>query len=832
MLSSFRLGLLALRRDWRSGELRLVLLALLVAVAAVTSVGFLADRVGRALERDATQMLGADLAVQTRAPAPEAFVQQADLMGLETARTVQFPSMVSTDADSQLVSLKAVSAGYPLRGQVRLAMADDASQTRVPTGPPEPGTVWADRQILRLLGQQKGGTLQVGELDLRIADVLVYEPDRSMQFVNVAPRVMMNYADLQASGLLVMGSRASYRLLVAGDAPAMAGYQRWLEPRLERGQELRTVENSQPAVQRSLERARQFLTLVALLTVLIAAVAVALAARRYSLRHQQGIAVMRCLGAGSGQISGMLWAEFLVVAVLASVAGTMVGLLVQHGLVTVVAQFFDAPLPGVSWRPALQGLATGVLLLVGFALPPLAALRRVAPARVLRSQSTVAGAGRAWPAYVLGALGFLGLILWVSGDFSLGLVIALGFLLVFGLFALVAWGLVALLGLFRRQGAGGAPWRFALAGIARRKGLTITQVCALAMGLTILLLLAITRTDLLLGWQNTVPPNAPNTFLINIQPDQRQQVAAELRQAGIDGPALEPMVRGRLISINDKPVDLDDYTSSRARRLVDREFNLSYTDTLPDSNRIVQGRWLDPAQPEVSLEQDLAETLNISVGDTLGFEVAGLPVPVKVSSLRSVDWDSFQVNFFAVMSPVALKDAPATFITSFHLPAQQAQLPQHLVHQFPNITVFDVGAILAQVQRVLDQVIQAVQMLFLFTLAAGVLVLGAAMYATRDERMHEVAILRALGASGVQLSRALRIELALLGALAGVLASAAAVGLAWVLAEQVFDFPMVFSAWPWLAGVIAGMAAALLGGRYALSGVLSTPPLTILREVA
>lgn len=831
MISSIRLGWSALRRDWHSGELRLLALALVIAVAAVTSVGFLADRVSRALERDSAQMLGADLAVQSREQPPDLFARQATDLGLETADTVQFPSMVSTEQNSQLVSLKAVSSGYPLRGQVRLAEPGQAGLTRVPNGPPAPGTAWADPQLLRLLGASEGDTIEVGEIPLTIAATLVYEPDRSLQFVNVAPRLMINFADLPATGLIAPGSRVSYRLLVAGHPDAVTRYRNWLDTNLERGQEVRTVENSQPAVQRSLDRAKQFLSLVALLTVMIAAVAVALAARRFSLRHQDGIAVMRCLGARSGQLAGMLWVEFCGLALIACAVGTVLGYGVHQGLVVLVSGIIDATLPAATLLPAVQGLATGVLLLLGFALPPLMSLRHVPPVRVLRHDAQGVPARR-WPAYSLGAAAFLLLIVWVAGQFTLGAVVGAGFLAAFLLFAGCAYGMVALLGVFRHRTTGNPALRFALAGIARRRGLTVTQLCALAMGLTLLLLLTITRTDLLMGWQNTVPPNAPNTFLINIQPDQREGLTHALRSAGIRDVTLEPMVRGRLVSINGRDVDIDDYKGSRARRLVDRDFNLSYTDTLPTSNTLEKGRWLDPAVPEVSLETGLADTLGIDVGDTLGFDVAGNVVNVTVTSLRLVDWDSFQVNFFAVMSLAALSDAPTTYITSFHLPAAQAGLAQELVHSYPNITVFDVGSILAQVQRVLDQVIQAVQFLFLFTVAAGVLVLGAAMFATRDERMHEAALLRALGASSAQLSSALRLELTVLGAMAGFLAAVAAVVLAWVLARQVFDFPLAFSVWPWPAGIVAGIIAAQLGGRFALVGVLRTPPLVILREAA
>lgn len=828
--SNFLLGLRALRRDWHSGEIRLLVLALVIAVAAVTSVGFLADRVGRALERDSAQMLGGDLALQANEAIPTAFFDQAHDLRLDTAQTLQFPSMVSSGDDAQLVALKAVSPGYPLRGQLRLS--DSATGKGVAAqGIPEAGTVWVDPQVLGLLGLSVGDTLAVGERHMKVARVIAYEPDRGMQFVNVAPRVMLGLSDLPETGLVAPGSRISYQLLVAGSDASVKAYKTWLDTHMQRGQKLSTLETNRPEVQRALGRAHQFLILVALLTVMIAAVAVALAARRFSLRHQDGIAIMRCLGAGKSQLTAMLWVEFLVLAAIASTLGALAGYAVHQGLVAVVASWIDTRLPSASWEPAVQGLVTGVLLLVGFALPPLATLRQVPPARVLRRDASIT-LTRRWPAYSLGLAAFFLLILWISGDLRLSLVVAVGFLSAFFAFALLAYVLVRALGFMRYRVTGHPTWRFALAGMARRRGLTVTQLCSLAMGLMILLLLAITRTDLLQGWQSTLPPDAPNTFLINIQTDQQRAVEARLQQAGISGAQLSPMVRGRLLAINQQPVSPDDYTDDRARRLVDREFNLSYTTVLPTSNEITQGRWLNPGQAEVSLESGLAKSLGIKVDDKLGFDVAGRTVEVTVTSLREVKWDSFQANFFAIMSPVALKNVPATFMTSMHVPASDTTLTQSLVREFPNLTVFDVGSILGQVQHVLDQVVQAVQLLFLFTVMAGILVLGAALFSTRDERMHEVAVLRALGASGRQLAAALRIELLVLGAMAGLLAAFGAVAIAWVLAEQVFDFPLTLSWWPWVAGMVVGMLAATLGGSMALSGVLKTPPLVVLREAA
>ncbi|MGE8567570.1 MAG: ABC transporter permease [Achromobacter sp.] len=828
--STLRLGARMMMRDARAGELRLLVLALVVAVAAVTSVGFLADRVSRALERDAGQMLGADLVLDADEPVPAPFLDQARERGLTLSSTMQFPSMVGAGDGAQLAALKAVEPGYPLRGALRVAEAPFAPDAVTRDIPPE-GAVWVDAQLLSLLNLKVGDTLNVGDAHLRVDRVITYEPDRGMQFVNVAPRVLLRASDLPATGLIAPGSRIGYAMLVAGQPDAVSGYATWLNQNLKRGQKVATLESGRPEVRRTLDRAQRFLSLVALLAVLISAVAVALAAGRYMTRHRDGIAVMRCLGAVQSQISRMLTLEFALVGLFSSAAGCLLGFAVHQVLVMLLGSLIDTSLPAPSAIPALQGVLTGLLLLLGFALPALAQLRHVPPARVLRRDADTLSARSAF-GYVVGATGFALLIWWFAGDAKLGAVVAGGFLGAFAVFALVAW--LCVLGLARVRGlASGFPaLRFALAGVVRRRAATITQVCALAVGLMALLLLTMTRTDLIQGWQRTMPADAPNRFLINVQPDQRQPVSDALAREGLGGITLSPMVRGRLIAINGKPVGPDDYEEPRAKRLVDREFNLSYGDEMPSSNKIEQGRWLssDATAPEVSLESGLAKSLGLNLGDKMTFDVAGQQVEAAVTSTRRVDWDTMRVNFFAILSPAALADMPQSWITSFYLPPEKAAVLPALVREFPNLTVFDVSAILQQLQSVLNEVGKAVQLLFLFTLAAGVLVLSAALTATRDERMREAAVLRALGATRTQLARSQRIELWAVGGLAGLLAAAGATAIAWVLSTQVFDFTITLSLWPWLTGIGAGMLGAWAGGALALRGVLRTPPLVTLRE--
>lgn len=827
-LSHFLLGLRALRRDWRSGELRLLLLALILAVAAVTAVGFLADRLDRALQRDSGQLLGGDLAIDADAPIPAEFLREAAERRLRVVQTLQFPSMASSGEHAQLVALKAVTDLYPLRGELRVAAAPDGAAQTAGHGP-APGEAWVDGQLLNLLGLNVGDRVAVGDAHLKIGRIIAYEPDRGMRFINVAPRLLMGADDLPATGLVAPGSRISHQLLVAGEAGAVDGFRSWVERRLQRGQRISTLESSRPEIQRTLARAKNFLLLVAMLTVVIAAVAIALAARRFSRRHHDGIAVMRCLGARTRQLSAMLWVEFTVLGLAAGAAGCVAGFLAHQGLVAIVSEWLKTSLPNAGALPALQGLAAGLLLLLGFALPPLAGLPRVPPIRVLRSDLPLSPVRRG-PAYAMGAAAFLLLLWWMSGDLTLSFIVGGGFLASALAFAALAWALLRALDAVRKRLAGSPSLRFALAGMARRRGLTVTQLCALSMGLMILLLLALMRNDLLRGWQNTLPPDAPNTFVINIQPDQREAVVQALGAAGVADPVLAPMIRGRLVAINRQPVDADHYQDDRAKRMVDREFNLSHARALPASNRITAGRWLDPDGHEVALESGLAKTLGIAVGDTMSFDVAGQSVEVTVSGLRKVDWDSFEANFFALLSPAALRDAPATYITSIHLdPARHGDLGQRLLRQFPNLTLFDIGSILGQVEHILGRAVQAVQFLFIFAVLAGALVLGASLFSTRDERMHEVAILRALGANARQLKHALRVELSIIGAMAGLMAAFAAVGVAALLAHYVFDFPLGVPWWPWAAGMAAGLAVSLAGGGAALAGVLKTPPLASLR---
>ena len=834
-------------RDWRAGELRFLLVALIVAVSALSSVGFFIDRMRAGLNRDANQLLGADLVINADQPVAAAWRAEAQRRGLLLADTVTFPSMAQggegEDSQAQLASIKAVSAGYPLRGELRITTdPEDASQAlgTKTQAIPTPGTVWVDANLLPAIGVKVGGTLQLGDRRFTIAQLVAAEPDRGASFANFAPRVLLNAADLESTGLVDNFARVTYRVQVAApsknDFARVKDFDGWLRERIERdnvkGVRLESLENGRPEMRATLDRADRFLSLVGLLSAMLAAVAVAMAARRFMQRHLDACAMLRCLGMTQNQVGAMYLIEFALVGLAGSLLGVLVGFGAHFVLLELIGTLLPADLPPVSALPALQGIATGMLLLVGFALPPVLQLRNVPHNRVIRREQA-APQPMALATYGLGTGVFVALLLWQAGDPKLALLTAGGFLAGFAVFALVAWLGLRLLrrsrNVFAHQG-----WRFAVTSLQRRPGATVVQVVSLALGLMALLLLTVVRGDLVAAWERATPENAPNRFIINVLPDQKQGVEGQLRQAGVQAPVLYPMIRGRLTAVNGKPVTANTYASDDARRLANREFNLSTMAQPPEENEIVAGKWYTdaPGVAEASVEQGIARTLGLKLGDVMRFDMAGLVVDARVTSLRKLEWGSMRANFFVIINPAAMANAPATYMTAFHLPERGANLASQLSRAYPNLTVIDVSGIIRQVQEVVDQVVVAVEFLFLFTLASGVLVLYAALMGSQAERTREAGLLRALGATRKQLAQAQRIEFVLVGGLAGLLAATGAAALGWALANYQFKFPWTFEPGVWGAGISAGVVCALVGGWLGLRAVLRQPPLQTLREAS
>jgi putative ABC transport system permease protein len=832
-------------RDWRAGELRFLLVALVVAVSALSAVGFFVDRMRTALNRDAHQLIGADLLVNADQPIRPDWRREAERRGLLLADTVTFPSMAQAgegDASvAQLASVKAVSKGYPLRGQMRISTnPDDASSAlgTKTTDVPAPGTVWVDPNLLVSLKVNVGDTIQLGDKRLRITQLIASEPDRGATIINFAPRVMLLLSDLPATHLVDDFARVMYRMQVAApsnnDLSRVDDYEKWLRAQIAggavKGVRIESLENGRPEMRATLDRADRFLSLVGLLSAMLAAVAVAMAARRFMLRHLDACAMLRCLGMTQNQVGMMYLIELALVGLAGSLLGVAVGFGAHYVLLELVGRMLTTDLPPISLLPAVQGVATGLLLLVGFALPPVLQLRNVPHNRVIRREQA-APQPVALATYGLGIAVFLALLLWQVGDPKLALITAGGFLGGFGLFALVGW--LALYVIRRLRGISkGQGWRFAITSLQRRPGATVVQIVSLALGLMALLLLTVVRGDLMDAWRLSTPPDAPNRFIINIMPDQKEGVERQIKAAGVKDLVLYPMIRGRLVAVNGQPITPATYPNEDAQRLADREFNLSTMTRIPEQNEIVAGHWFTdaPGSAEASVEQGIARTLRLKLGDVMRFDIAGQVVNAKITSLRKLEWGSMRANFFVIINPAAMANTPQTFMTAFHLTERGAALANTLTRTYPNLTVVDVSGIIHQLQEVLDQVMTAVEFLFLFTLASGVLVLYAALMGSQAERTREAGLLRALGATRGQLEQAQRIEFLLVGGLAGLLAASGAAGLGWALAKYQFKFPWTFEPGVWAAGLVAGAVCALIGGWLGLRNVLRQPPLQTLRE--
>jgi putative ABC transport system permease protein len=838
--NTFALAWRQLRRDLAAGDIRILLAALVLAVVAVTAVGFVTDRAARALAIEANRLLGADAVLRGDAPIAGAARSAANAAGLRNAETVELDSMIrigsGSDANLRLGELQALGAGYPLRGAF---LVDRGSGEANASGVPQAGTAWMTRAGAETLGAKLGDTVLLGEAAFRLVALVTQEPGAGFDYFDVAPKVFLNLADLPKTGLVQPGSRVRYRLGVAGEAAAVERFVSTARAGLGRGQRLETIGESRPEVRSALDRAGRFLGLAALVSVILAAVAVAMAARRHSARHLQGAAVMRCLGASQRTLVAIHVGELVLLGLAACTVGVAIAFGLQWGVGAWLARELELSIPPASIWPALQGYGVGLVVLLAFGAPPVLALRRVPALRVLRRDLDPTEPS-AWIVGIAAFAGLAALLWWKAGSAVLGGAMLAGIAITFAVLALLAWGLI--LAVRRARGRLRGSLRYGLANVSRRAGTSIAQVSALGLGLMALLLLTFVRTDLLDRWQLQLAENAPNRFIINVQDDQVQPVRDFVQAQGLREPVLFPMVRARLVARNGQPftgADVADTGNAddtrQAQRRAEREFNLSSAAELRDDNKVTAGRYWDagdaPANTEFSVEERFAESLGWKIGDRIGFDIAGQRLDGTVTSLRSVEWESFRPNFFVLVSPGALDGYPASYITAVSVPAGTTGFTGALVERFPNLSVIDVDAVLAQVRATGDQVSTVVQVVFWFSFAAGLLVLMAAVSASQDERLLEGGVMRVLGASRRQLRLAQASEFAAIGLLSGLVAAIAASVLSGVVATRVFDLPWTPN-WTLAAvGGALGMLAALAAGLFATRRVLDVPPSVVLREL-
>lgn len=816
------------QRDWRTGPFRLLMLAVILSVAGSSTVNFFIDRVQRLMEYRSNELLAADIRIEGSAPIPLQWRDYAEQLGLSMADITTMPSVIVTEDDTLLTSVKAVSQGYPLRGGLKITPRRDAEE-RVADAIPLPGQVWVEPRLLDELEINVGDQVQLGDLQLTIAALITDEPDRSGNLLRLAPRVMINQADMKRSGLILPGSRVQYHLLLAGEAAAVGDYRQWLKSRIQNPWALRGLEQARPELRTALDRSERLFSLVSLIITLLAAVAIGIAAHLHSQRHKNNAAIMRCLGAGSRYLQGLFIAELLFVLPIALVIGGAIGLLGQEILLSFLSDYLPQDLPAPGIGPWLSALSIAVICLLGFALPPLLRVVHVPPMHTLRP-TELAGKGlalRILPGLVAVALLFL-----IQGrDLQLLALLGLGIVGLLLALAAVAW-LVLHLAALTTVSAGSNSWRFALRNLMRRRYTTLLQAAALGIGLMSVLLIGLLQGQLVDEWQASLPKDAPNHFLINIAPDEAQDLAKDLAALNIDPPYLYPMTRGRLWAINGLRVNADDYASPRAQRLARREFNLSSLGQERQDNVLLQGKWWTAEnidQPLVSVESGIAGVFAIEVGDTLAFQVAGQVHKVTVANIREVDWGSFQPNFFMVMTPTVLESLPKTYITSFYLPEEARPAIPSILQNYPSVTMLDIDALINRVRGLLSQLTLALDWLFVFVLLAGGLIVLAAVELTREQRRKEIALMKALGGRRSQLVRAAFWEFVLLGSLSGISAAILAWGTGWALANYVLDLPYQPDILLAIIGIVLGSLTAILSGWPSVRKTLQHPPMAALK---
>jgi putative ABC transport system permease protein len=815
-------------RDWRSGELTILAVALVVAVAASTAVGLLGDRLNRTMSLQAAEFLGGDLSVGSHRPPSPEWEAEAARLGLSQSRTAEFASVLVENGELLLVGVKAAAPGYPLRGALKTA-TEDIAQAEETHGIPPPGEAWVEPRVLSALHLALGGMLTVGEQPLRVTRLIAYEPDRRGDLYSLSPRVMINAADLEATRVVQPGSHVHYFSLFAGDEAALRSFKRWLKPRLQPGEHLSDLHEDRPELGNALSRAERYLGLASIAVVLIAGVAIAMSARRYTERHFDLAAMLKALGARERDVLGLHLLQFALIGFVGSALGCALGYGLQAGVAHFLGSLLPRRLAGPSLFALLFGVGAGLPILFGFALPPILRLKRLPPLRVLRRDLEPLPSS-AWLVYGCAALA-LGALLWrYTQDWPMTLsVLAIGGVAVLG-FALVGLSLLRLGKLLIPY----APlaWRFGLQHLTRRPKLGVGQMLAFGVTLAAMLLSVLVRTELLDEWRRQLPEDTPNYFALNLFDADLDRFQAFLAGEHIRSSRYYPIVRGRLTLVNGKDVFRVVSKDSRMEGAINRDLSLTWSDQPPPDNRIVAGEWWNGDAPgQVSVEKELAKSLGVGPGDQLTFNIAGQELVATVASLRSVRWDTMAPNFFMVFAPGTLEAHPHSWLTSFHLPPGAKPTLAALVKAFPGVTLLEVDALLKQFQTILGQITRAIEYVLLLALAAGFAVLFAAVRSTLDERLHEDALLRALGASRRLLRRSQWVEFAALGLLAGVLAAGIAEGIAWVLFSRVFDLTPRLHWEAWLATPALGALAVGLAGYWNTRSVVRNSPMRVLREL-
>jgi putative ABC transport system permease protein len=827
-MTRFNLALRLLWRDSRSGELTILILALVIAVTSSTAISLFADRLQRTMATQASEFLAADLVIKGPAPIPGEWLSRATESNLAQAQTVEFSSVLIEHDELLLASIKAVSSAYPLRGFLKTTASDYSTETIAHAGP-ESGTAWVEKRVLAALNVKLGDAITVGDKKLTVSNIITYEPDKRGDFYSFSPRVMINADDLQATGVLQPGSRVHYFFQFSGDSKALAEFSRWVKPQLNPSQRIMDIHEDRPELGSALERAERYLGLSSIVVILISGVAIAMATRRYTERHFNSTAILRCLGCKQNEILWLYGSQFVVLGLLASAIGCLLGWFAQQGLFQLLRSLLPQQVAAPGWLAVFFGFIIGMAVLLGFALPPLLRLKKVPPLRVLRRELEPLPSS-AWLIYGL-AIGTVSVLVWRYTDDLKMTATIIGV----GLVALLLLGLLvyALLRFSRRLLPHlGLTWRFGLQGLLKNSRGSVGQILAFCITLVAMVLSFTVRTDLINDWHKQLPANAPNHFALNIFPEQQQSFQQDLQQQQVSGSRFYPVVRGRLVAINNTPVQQIVSKDSQGENATQRELSLTWTQELPEDNKITAGSWWQDAQTgKVSVEQKLAKSLKIKLGDQLAFTVGSQQFMATVASIRELHWDTMKPNFYMIFSPGTLDAFPITFLTSFYLPESQKEFLNTLIKKYPSTTLLEVDLILRQFQTILSQLTEAINYLLYFALMAGFTVLYAAVYATLDSRIHEGALMRTLGANRLFLRKTHIIEFSLLGLISGVLAVIISEAIIYALYTHVMhmDYHVNYHLWgivPLIGILIVGLA-----GYWGVRHVVNKSPLQVLREL-